>query len=370
MDEDGIVNVCTALDLKCGRAYSGTAAWGANMSVACPLAIKRHGDPYDDNMSCSIKVVPDGPSDCKCWSGNCKFKGKWVDMVRHAVQMRGNPPELLEMLKEVEAVESVTLASRRHRTSKAVGQVLQFKPPPGSERDVLAERFFDPYAGKVPQYAVERGISVGTAKAWGLGYDKAGGFLVFPVRRTDGKLVGLVGRAVSDRAKRRHHNYMGLDKSKHLFGSHMLELGKPVVIVESCIDALNTWQALRSVGASVVASLGEGFSDHHAMTISCMRPTCVYIFTDGDQAGRLIGSKMAYVLHAKQILTKIMECPWGPIIDSTADGKAIRKKVDPSVLTDEHIMRLYQGAPRVKRKIRWTNPPPFFDPDAPRVVPT
>jgi len=363
VNEDGIVRVCTALGLKCGRAYAGTLTWGSNMSISCPLAIKKHGDPFDDNMSCSVKVVPDGPSDCKCWSGNCRFKGKFVDLIRHAVSFRGDPPDLQGMLKEVESVEAVTLAARHRRSTVSVKQQINPLPAPGRDRDVLSEKLFEPYAGKIPQYAIDRGISVETAKAWGLGYDKKGGFLVFPVRRTDGKLVGLVGRACSDKAKRRHHNFMGLDKSRHLFGAHMLVPGRPVVVVEACIDTLNTWQALRSEDVNVVATLGEGFSDRHALTISSVRPPFAYIFTDGDAAGRLMANKIAYALR-KHLPFKIMECPWGPVIEAASDGQPVRRKIDPSNLPDDYIMRLYLTATTVKRKIRWTNPPPLFTPGA------
>lgn len=360
MNEDGIVRICTALGLKFGRAYAGTPTWGSNMSIACPLALKKHGDPYDDNMSCSIKVVPDGPSDCKCWSGNCRFKGKLVDLVKTAVSMRGNPPDLMVMLKEVEQIEALTGKARNLRAKKKIDGILNPVKEP-RDREVIAERVFEPYAGRIPQYALDRGITVETAKAWGLGYDEEGGFLVFPVRRRDGKLVGLVGRAVSDRAKRRHHNYMGLDKSKHMFGAHMLEPGKPVVIVESCIDALNTWQALREFEVGVVATLGEGFSDRHVHTLSALRPPYVYIFTDGDKAGRAMGNKMAYALRGS-LMIKVMECPWGPIIGTTADEKFERLKVDPSILPYPHIRNIYRGAVTVRKKIKWTNPPPVFDP--------
>lgn len=361
MNEDGIVRICAALDLKHGRAYAGTATWGSNMSIACPLAYKRHSDPYDDNMSCSIKVVDDGPSECKCWSGNCRFKGKLVDLVKTAVSMRGNPPHLMAMLKEVEETESLTGKARNLRAKKKIDAQYEHSTINPRDRDVIGEEVFAPFAGSIPQYAIDRGITVETAKAWGLGYDKEGGFLVFPVRRTDGKLVGMVGRACSEKAKRRHHNYMGLDKSKHLFGAHMLQSGKPTVIVESCIDTLNTWQALLDEQANVVATLGEGFSDNHVRTITSFRPPFVYIFTDGDQAGRLMANKIAYALRGS-VLVKIMECPWGPVVETDVDGKFKRAKVDPSILPYPNIRELYRRAPVIRRKIKWTNPPPVYDP--------
>ena len=365
MDEAGIIRICDALHLDYGRVRSPAGSSGSrNLSIACPLAISKHGDPADRNKSCSVEVVDNGPSRVRCFSGNCAYKGSLLDLITAAVAARGNPQHLVDgILKEVQHIEAVTLKSRRIQTNHAVKQAVQFTPPPGRDRDVLPERFFAPFAGKIPKYAIERGIEVDTAKAWGLGYDTEGYFLVFPVRRSDQKLVGLVGRAVSDKAKRPHHNYHGLDKTKYLFGAHMLRSGRPIVIVESCIDALNTWQALREEDVCVVATLGEGFSDRHALTLSAMSPPFVYVFTDGDPAGRLMANKIVYGLR-KHVPIKIMECPWGPIIEAGPNGRPVRQKIDPSNLPDDYILDLYRNAPIVRKKIRWTNPPPYYNPNA------
>lgn len=363
MNEEGIIKICDTLGVNAGRAYSGSNTWGPHISIACPLAIRTHGDPTDDNMSCSVQIVEDGPSGARCFSGNCSYKGSLLRLVKTAVEFRGSPPELVELLKGVEAVEAVTLNAMHARTGKAIEKLLTGAPVKGRDNEVIPERVFEPFAGKIPQYAIDRGISVATAKAWGLGYDRAAGYLVFPVRRRDGKLVGMVGRAVRQDAPRRHHNYMGLDKSKHLFGAHMLVPGKPVVVVEACIDALNTWQALEGE-ACVVASLGEGFSETHVKQISAMRPPGVYVFTDGDRAGRVMGNKIAYALHGRGWPVRVMECPFGPIIEATADGKPVHKKVDPSDLPPAYIKDLFKNAPAVKRQIVWSDPPPIYDASA------
>ena len=163
------------------------------------------------------------------------------------------------------------------------------------------------------------------------------------------------------------HYYMGLDKSKHLYGSQLLEPGKPIVIVEACVDAIKTWQALAGK-ACIVASLGEGFSDTHVKTISSMRPPAVYIFTDGDSAGRLMANKIAHGLHGT-VMVRIMECPWGPIhgykdvvLGGRSIRKAIRPAVDPAILPADYINQLYDNAPVVRNKIKWTNPPLIYDP--------
>jgi len=370
VNEDGIMRICEAFDLGYGRVrapFMGTTS--ANISVSCPLAIKAHGDPHDENKSCSIEVVDGGPSRVRCFSGNCRFKGKFAVLVKLAVQMRGSPPELVALSDEIYKLESVTLAGQIQRVQQQVKnahgpQQSNQWVPPSRDRDVLPERFFEPFAGTIPQYAIDRGITVETAKAWGLGYDESGGYLVFPVRRRDQALVGLVGRAVSSHAKRPHHNYMGLDKTKHLFGSHMFETGKPLVIVESCIDTLNTWQALEGE-ANVGATLGEGFSTDHAHTIGIVRPPFTYVFTDGDPAGRLMAAKIVYCLQQRNTPTRIMECPWGPIVGKSPNGLPIRAKVDPSILPYENIRKLFREAKLVSGRIEWTSPTPVYDPSQP-----
>jgi len=367
MDSDGIAKICEALDLNYGLAYSGSVTRGPHMSISCPLALKTHGDMHDDNLSCSVQIVDDGHSLVRCWSGNCRFKGTLLRLVKRAIEYRGNPPELLAILKEVTAIEGITLGSKNTRATKAIQKLLDKKKIFAQDRDVIPERFFDTFAGSVPQYAVDRGITLPTAKAWGLGYDKEKGYLVFPVRRRDQKLVGMVGRACSSKAKRKHQNYMDLDKSKHLFGAHLLKTGQPIIIVEACVDAIMTWQAMKGE-VGVVASLGEGFSLTHVKAISAMRPPAVYIFTDGDSAGRHMADKVAYALR-EVVAVRLMECPWGPITgwkEMVKDGKiinkAIRPSVDPAILPPDYINQLFKDAQLVRKKIKWTNPPLIYEP--------
>lgn len=72
---------------------------------------------------------------------------------------------------------------------------------------------------------------------------------------------------------------------------------------------------------------------------------------------------IAYTLHRHGIPTKIMECPWGKITGTTATGKFVRKKIDPSDLPYPMIREIFRDAPWVAGgKIRWTNPPPVYDP--------
>ena len=365
--------ICSTLGLGCGKAYPGSSTWGPHISISCPLAPKTHNDPYDGNMSCSVQINDDGPSGARCFGAKCGFKGKLLRLVKLAVDLRQKSPELAELYKYVESIEyqdnsalNAQVAKEiahdgtgSHPLFKTMEQIIAERKRIIEDRDVLPESAFEHMAGSVPGYAMERGITLASAKRWNLGYDKDLKYLVFPMRRRDNKLVGLIGRSVVKDAKRRHHNYMGLDKAKHLFGAQLLEPNKSVVIVEGAIDAIWTEQALWPQ-ACVVAALGEGFSRNHVKTLAQVRPQAVYIFTDGDAPGRAMGSKIHYALFG-QFPLYLMECPWGPIIDYTADGKPVREKVDPANLPADFIKNLFEKAPVIGNEIRWTDPPPTYE---------
>jgi 5S rRNA maturation endonuclease (ribonuclease M5) len=255
-------------------------------------------------------------------------------------------------LAEVAKIEELTLEARVIRNKKAIEKASSFNIVVEVDKDVRPESDWDPFRGKVPQYAITRGITLDTCKRWGLGYDKIGKRLVFPVRRRDGKLVGMQGRDVTGEAERRHHNYEGFKKEKYLLGAHLLEEGKPIVVVEGAVGAVKVYQALYPE-ACVVAPLGEGFSKWHADTIADCNPPCVYIFTDGDAAGRSIASKIEYQLHGR-VPMRLMECP----VEVDEKGK---KMWDAGNLPEDHIKRLFKNAKPIIGQIKWTRPLPGLE---------
>lgn len=367
MNEEGIVNICDTLGLAYGRPYTGSITRGPQISISCPIAISTHSDPYDGNMSCSVSIADGGPSKAYCHSGNCRFRGTFLRLIKMAVGLRGNTDELQELFRWVESVERVTLDGLYSQHLESMKKAAEARKALEEDRFVWPEERYSRFAGVVPrEYVAKRGISVSSCRRWNLGWDRERGYLVVPMRRRDGKLVGMMGRSIKKDPKQRHHNYGGLDKAKYLFGAHLLEVGKPIVIVEGWIDAIRTDQALLG-DACVVATLGEGFSQQHAKTIRDVGPPYVCIFTDGDRGGHAIGSKINYTLHGL-VPMRLMECPWGPpVLDDTGkpiygdDGKPARGKVDPSDLPAEYIQHLFRNAKPILGKIQWSDPPPLFD---------
>jgi 5S rRNA maturation endonuclease (ribonuclease M5) len=259
-------------------------------------------------------------------------------MLTQATVFRGNPEHLVAMLKEIEPTERFTLEASLARSKKRFDkQVEVMRRPrlPQKDRDVMAEARMDRYANKVPPYAVHvRGITIPTCKYWGLGSDKNRGCLVFPIRRYDGKLVGLSGRYHIKNPPTKYHNYAGLDKTRYLYGEHLLKQGEPIIICEGQIDAIITWQHLQ---IPTLAILGEGFSQNHARTISAFNPPHVYIFPDNDPAGHLCADKLEHGLRGRVPL-KLMLPPF---------------KMDPGDLTQEEAQAALDRAVDLAGPIKW-----------------
>lgn len=337
MNEDTLYDVCDAFGLRSGTPHGGSR--GMNVSVSCPLALRNHWDPYDWNLSCSVSISDDAPSLAKCFSLNCGFKGSFYRMLEMGCKSKGDPCDLVAVLEKIAPFEKFTIEASQKRTlnlHEAKIDAMRRSTIRSEDPDLMPEGRFTRYANSVPEYVKRRGLTLETCKAWGLGHDKSRGCLVFPVRRRDGKLVGLTGRYYipDPPLGNKYHNYAGLNKSRFLYGEHMLEVEKPIIICEGQIDALITWQHL---GIPTVAPLGEGFSGTHVRTICGMLPPVVYLFLDNDQAGRLGAEKIEYQLRGR-VRVEIMLPPPG---------------MDPGELTQEEARQALANSFPVHGKIKW-----------------
>lgn len=338
MNEDSLYDVCDAFGLRSGHGYGGGERWGPHVSISCPMAPLKHGDPYDWNLSCSVSISDSEPSLARCFSFNCGYKGSLYRALEKFAEHKGNPKDLLAVLEQIAPTEKFTLASALKRSQKMHEDREEAMRRPqirAADRDLIPEGRFGRYSGSVPRYAIDRGITLATAKAWGLGNDKGRKCLVFPIRRYDGKLVGMTGRYVFyPDSPTKYHNYVGLNKTRYLFGEHMLEMNKPIIICEGQIDAIITWQHL---GLPTVAVLGEGFSIDHVKKICAFYPSIVYLFLDNDKAGRMAAEKIEHQLHGR-IPLRLMLPPPG---------------MDPGELSQEQSQEALTNSRSIFGEIKW-----------------
>lgn len=338
MDELGIIEVCTAFDLKYSRTYEN-ARRGPQMQISCPLAFDGtfHSSTRDESPSLSVTVDPEQQSLCYCHGASCGYRGTFLNLIRKAIQIRTNgriPADLKALLERVKELESTSLSKvmgvRKTRitaaptTLSAALKVKQKINPYPEDRLEAMDPTYHPYATK-------RGISEESWKRWGMRFDSSRACIVFPVRTMQGVLSGLVGRSIADVVESAKKNYPGLNKAENFFGAQFMTNGKPVVIVEGPIDCVNV-DTFLSEKASVVATLGQGFSDTQSTMIRSVKPPVVYVFPDGDRGGKLIGQKIVHAL-SRHVILKIMRAPSGE---------------DPGSLKGDVIKDLFENAERIK----------------------
>lgn len=296
MDSDDIITACELMGLAYGPARG---LHEGNISIACPIALRTHGDPNDMNFSCSVSFGG-GRSLAKCFSSNCLYHGSFMWLLRQASDLRPRNDRLKLFIDHFRASEkfdaTAHLASieASYEPDRAADQPKPKNDPLAIPETSLAG--FDPVRHP---YAIWRGITQASWERWGLSFDKELQRIVFPVRRANGTLIGLTGRDVTGTSDRKYHNYSGLKRSEVLFGEQFLVQDQPLVIVEGQIDAILVDAA---TGLPAVAPLGEGFSPQHLAKVCDINPPYVVLFPDNDSAGRVQASKIAHSLGERFFL--------------------------------------------------------------------
>ena len=254
--------------------------------MECPLAPVTHKKGTDNTPSLSVLVKDGDRSGWICHS--CGSKGTLPGLVvQWATYFAKDPGPALDLINQEEnSVEAVCGRidhkwdeKWKERDTAAVA---------GVDFEVFGEQELASFLGRVPRYIIDRGFSLETCKAWQLGFDKEwrdpdGNLrprLTIPVRRKDGKLVGMVGRALDDDKKDKYWNYWHFHKSHYLFGQDRTEQEKPlVVVVEGYLDVMRWWE----YGINVVATMGSHPSDEQIRLLSAYED--IFLAYDKDDAG-------------------------------------------------------------------------------------
>lgn len=331
MDSDDIITACELMDLAYGPARG---LHEGNISIACPIALRTHGDPNDANFSCSVSYGG-GRSLAKCFSSNCQFHGSFMWLLKQAADLRPNNQRLQAFMEAFRKSEKFDATAHLASIEASYEPDREAdKPKPKVDPLAIPETSLDGFDRVRHPYAIWRGITQESWDRWGLSFDKDLQRIVFPVRRSNGTLIGLTGRDVTGLSDRKYHNYSGLKRSEVLFGEQLLVQEQPLVIVEGQIDAILVDAA---TGVSAVAPLGEGFSPKHVAKICEVNPPYVVLFPDNDPAGRIQASKIAHSLAERFFLQLAVPPP----------GK------DPGDMTPDEIRECVENSKPVLGALKW-----------------
>jgi DNA primase len=194
-----------------------------------------------------------------------------------------------------------------------------------------------PYAGRVPRYLLDRGITKETAELFEVGHDKEERRVFYPVRDVQKRLVGAVGGLI-DRNRpsaRKYKNYWakvcrkcrapvqsyngemfcslcgaiplrqvvsGFKKSNVLYGIHVPRRPQhcTLVVVEGIVDTLRVYQALcKPSTVYPVSLLGSEVSDVQADMLVQYSRGDVIAFFDNDSAGRKATEDLRRRVHRR-----------------------------------------------------------------------
>ena len=138
-----------------------------------------------------------------------------------------------------------------------------------------------------------------SALSLGLLIQKADGYLaprfkgcaVFPLKNSEGQVVGIYGRSVSEQQAAKHYYLPG--ERQGLYPQYPPADTTTLVLTESVIDAASVCQA--GIAYPVLALYGtNGFTAEHGQVIKELTSLQeVVLFTDGDESGRAALSKLA-----------------------------------------------------------------------------
>lgn len=273
MDKEGILWVLDKIGV---RKYQ---MQGDNVQISCPLARWRVGHKRVVDRKPSFGILIDQNQESKAHCYSCHFSGTLQSLIEE-IHMYSDVDytKLIEKVASMEELDPEWLAD-------SIGEWEEVHDK--YEISFVPEEEIQHMLGKTHRRMLER-LEIDTLKAWNSGFDEIQKRTVFPVYTKERRLVGMVGRAVSKFTKPKYLNYFGFDKSRFLYGEHLVRDGSAVVICEGLIDAPATWQALSHAKMlddySAVSFLGSQATRFQLKKLINLTDE-VILFLDNDPAG-------------------------------------------------------------------------------------
>jgi len=296
MDREGILGVLSEIKVELVQVGSRNIQCQCFLK-SCEVA-HRH---VKRRASMGISISPDGVSLVNCLS--CKFGGTLLYSVsKYSYENRLDLSKLLERIAKLEKQDPEALLE----------QILPYESPFLSKPEIIfpdTDLFGIAKTNIIPRYVLNRGLDMDTLRIWECSYDTLRKRAVFPVRNYNKNLVGAVGRTINGH-EIKYYNYFNFDKSRYLFGEHLVK-GPKLIVVEGLLDTVSVWGALRKENAldeySVVGLLGSDPSKIQIQKIR-MFSNEVVTFLDNDLAG-LYGNRQLTKELSKSVLFRSVKYP-------------------------------------------------------------
>jgi len=270
---------------------------GSEVAIYCP---------FHDNHNSPACYINTKTGLWQCFNPSCGKKGNFRQLYKH---MTGKTYGREWILDPVNLQRELDLAL----------------VPKGEEELSLDNVEVDYESDEVQnlQSIVDRGYTLETLEYFEIGYSKVKDRIVIPVRDTQYKLVGLIGRAIHEWQEPRYLYNKGFRRADVLFNIQNAKAHDSVIVCEGSLDAIKVAQAGHK---NVVATLGAKISANQSKMIRKFFDSVV-VFSDADDAGAEMRDAIIDECRGKEIYT--VRIP---------DGLK-----DPGDMTEQQIMQALES---------------------------
>ena len=270
---------------------------GSEVAIYCP---------FHDNHNSPACYINTKTGLWQCFNPSCGKKGNFRQLYKH---MTGKTYGREWILDPVNLQRELDLS-------------LAFREDQELSTDNI-EVDYDSDEVSILQSVVDRGYSLETLEYFEIGYSKVKDRIVIPVRDTQYKLVGLIGRAIHEWQEPRYLYNKGFKRADVLFNIQNAKRFDSVIVCEGSLDAMKVSQAGYR---NVVATLGAKVSANQVKMIRKYFDS-VIIFSDNDDAGAEMRSAIIDECRGKELATV-----------SIPDGLK-----DPGDMTQEQIVHAIEN---------------------------
>ena len=247
-----------------------------NVVCVCPFSRHRHAR-QSRRPSFGVRISPCGPSPFNCFK--CGIRGRSAEDLVETFQRFGLLGSICDDSVLAEAVSQEVLMG----VQQEMGWIDASLNAYSLEEEAHSQIYWpeenleglEPYC----DYIASRGVSEDTARDWGVLFDPDDSTVLFPIRDSEGRLVGLTSRNTETGQK---HNDLAFNRGRYLYGQHLFPSCRELVVVEGQFDALTVYQA----GFPVVGLLSNRITADQARLIRDMGVRSVVQLLDGDNGGR------------------------------------------------------------------------------------
>jgi hypothetical protein len=294
----------------------------------------RHGDPIYSCLGCHEKG---SLRDLLCflWMKTGQSTLHWIDTLDEESEpiAKGEFRKARRKLADLDygVAQKRRLATKVETLTKREGKWFDYLAiAKADDVEIIPESEYEPHAGSVPRYALDRGLDPETCREWELGHDPDMKRLLFPMRNRKGEIVAISGRLYAcprcgeekvrkaegerDRCEGcsrglppKYLHSSGFQRNLFLYGENRQQEGTSrVYVVEGNLDAPMMWQ----IGyRPVVAMLGSSPGATQVEKLVAWWDSIIVV-GDGDKAGRDMGIKIREMV-AGRVPIKTPQLPSG-----------------------------------------------------------